>query len=68
VETSVVAPSTTGSFDLEVEADEVKGSINVEVVKPNYIIAKFTGTGSSVTFIYSSFTSYITKLIINGVV
>jgi hypothetical protein len=48
----VVAPESSGSVDISVE--EVKGSISIEV-KENYIIAKFTGTGSSVTFIYSTF-------------
>jgi hypothetical protein len=53
VETSVVAPESSGS--VEVSADEVKGSVSIKV-KKNYIIAKFTGTGSSITFIYSDFT------------
>jgi hypothetical protein len=49
----VTAPDSSGS--VEIEADEAKDNISVKI-KGNYIIAKFTGTGSSVTFIYSGFT------------
>jgi hypothetical protein len=51
VEASVVAPESSGS--VEVEADGVKESVDIKV-KGNYIIAKFTGTGSIVTFIDSN--------------